>query len=560
MRGDGAAGIETDTCSPQLELTQYNLEGIEMSDRKLRKEAGPVGLLFASVSAMIGSGWLFAGLHAAKTAGPGAIWSWVIGAGAVLLLALVFSEITTMMPKSGALVHASHVSHGQLVGRVWGWLLFFAYVSVAPIEVMAVLTYANNYLPGLVDPKTAVLTSSGFFWAVIMLAVFVLLNMLVIRWVLMINTVATWWKIAIPALTVVILMLFSFHPSNLTVTQGDGGVTGIFSAVATAGVIFSMLGFRQAIDMAGETANPSRNIPFAVIGSVLLASAIYIALQIAFILALSPADIANGWGNLHFAGITGPLAAISTAVGAAWWGAILYADAIVSPGATGFIFSTATSRIAMANGEMGTFPEWLAHVNTRGVPVAALIVTYIVGVIFFFPFPSWQKLVGYISSITVLTYGLGAVVLLHLRRKQPDAKRPFRLGGAWVIAPLSFIVSTWIIQWTGLETGSFLFGAIAIVFAVYTAIFYATGGTSRAFGWREGWWLLPYFAGLWTMLYFGPAAMGGDGVLSFGASLAVGAIFSLVILALALATGLGAEATRDWLNEINLKEDGPAKL
>jgi len=525
-----------------------------MSDGTLRKEAGPVGLLFASVSAMVGSGWLFAGLHAAKTAGPGSIWSWVIGAGAVLLLALVFSEITTMMPKSGALVHASHVSHGVMVGRVWGWLLFFAYVSVAPVEVMAVLTYADNYLPGLVDPKTAVLTATGFFWAVIMLAAFVLLNMLVIRWVLMINTVATWWKIAIPALTVVILMTLSYHPSNFAITQGDGGVTGIFSAVATAGVIFSMLGFRQAIDMAGETANPSRNIPIAVIGSVVLASAIYIALQVAFILALSPADISNGWNNLHFTGITGPLAAISTAVGAAWWGVVLYADAIVSPGATGFIFSTATSRVAMANGEMGAFPAWLARVNPRGVPVAALIVTYFVGVIFFFPFPSWQKLVGYISSITVLTYGLGAVVLLHLRRAVPDAERPFRLRGAWVIAPLSFVVSTWIIQWTGLATGSFLFGAIAVLFALYTGGYYLMGGKTGAFGWREGWWLFPYFAGLWLLLYFGPVAMGGDGVMTFGISLIVGAIFSLIILALALALGLGQSETARWLAEINSKE------
>jgi len=132
------------------------------SKSHLRKEAGPIGLMFASVSAMIGSGWLFAGLHAAKTAGPGAIWSWVVGAIAVMLLALVFSEITTMMPKSGALVHMSYVSSGTMVGRVWGWLLFFAYVSVGPVEVEAVLTYANNYIPGLVDPHSGVLTAMGF--------------------------------------------------------------------------------------------------------------------------------------------------------------------------------------------------------------------------------------------------------------------------------------------------------------------------------------------------------------------------------------------------------------
>ena len=529
-----------------------------MSQASLRKEAGAIGLLFASVSAMIGSGWLFAGLHAATTAGPGAIGSWVIGAVAVLLLALVFSEITTMMPKSGALVHMSYVSHGLMVGRVWGWLLFFAYVSVAPVEVEAVLTYANNYLPGLVDTQTGVLTSMGFIWAAVLLAVFVLLNMLIIRWVLMINTVATWWKIAIPVLTIVVLVSLSDHPGNLHIVEGDGGVTGMFSAVATAGVIFSLLGFRQAIDMAGETANPARNIPLAVIGSVVLASVIYIALQVAFLLALRPADIANGWNHLHFAGITGPLAAIAVSVGAAWWGVILYADAIVSPGATGFIYSTATSRITMANGEMGSFPDMLSRINGNGVPMAALIVTYLVGLVFFFPFPSWQKLVGYISSITVLTYGLGGIVLLHLRRAAPDARRPFKLGGAWLIAPLSFIVSTWIVQWTGLATGDFLFGAIAVLFAVYVVYFYGSGSQrSASFGWRQGWWLFPYFGGLWLLLVLGPKAMGGDGAMSFYESLAAGALFSLVILGIALGIGLSAEDTNAYLREISRKESEP---
>lgn len=528
---------------------------VSISESHLRKEAGPIGLMFASVSAMIGSGWLFAGLHAAKTAGPGAVWSWVVGAVAVLLLALVFSEITTMMPKSGALVHMSYVSHGSMVGRVWGWLLFFAYVSVAPVEVEAVLTYANNYIPGLVDPHSGVLTAVGFISAMVILAIFVGLNMLIVRYVLMINTVATWWKIAIPLLTVVVLMSLSYHPGNMAITQGDGGVTGIFQAVATAGVVFSLLGFRQAIDMAGETANPSRNIPLAVIGSVVLASAIYIALQLAFILALNPTDISKGWAKLHFEGITGPLAAISVTVGAAWWGAILYVDAIVSPGATGFIFSTATSRITMAGGEMDSFPRALAKVNMNGVPVAALILTYVVGVIFFFPFPAWQKLVGYITSITVLTYGLGAVVLLHLRRVAPDASRPFRLAGAWIIAPLSFIVSTWIIQWTGYKTGTFLFSAITVLFIVYAAIYYATGRAKKApFGWETGWWLIPYFGGTWLMLYFGPTAMGGTGLMSFPVSLVVGAIFSAAILALALKIGMSEEDTETYLKHIAVKE------
>ena len=161
---------------------------------RLRKEAGIVGLLYASVGGIVGSGWLFGPLHAAQQAGPLSLWSWVIGAGAVLLLALVYSELATLIPKSGALVHICRVSHGALLGNIWSWILFFAYVTIAPVEVMAVLTYANNYLPGLIHAKSGLLTSTGFLVSVIMLGFFVALNFLVIRWVLFLNSLATWWK------------------------------------------------------------------------------------------------------------------------------------------------------------------------------------------------------------------------------------------------------------------------------------------------------------------------------------------------------------------------------
>jgi amino acid transporter len=527
-----------------------------VAQHRLRKEAGPIGLLYASLGGMIGSGWLFGALHAAKLAGPMSLWSWVIGAVAVLLLALVYSELVTLLPKSGALVHLSHLSHGDLLGRIWGWILFLGYVSIAPVEVMAVLTYANNYLPGLIQPKSGLLTHLGFVVAIISLALIVALNLLAIRWVLWINSTVTWWKIAVPVLTIVVLLLYSHHPENLHAAAGHYEVSGTFTAVASAGVIFSFLGFRQAIDLAGETDNPSRNIPLAVIGSVVIAAIIYVGLQFAFLLALNPADIGNDWRALHFEGVSGPLAALSVSIGATWWALVLYADAIASPTGTGFIYSTASSRITMAAGEMHTLPRSLAELNAQGVPVRALIVTFVAGAIFFFPFPSWQKLVGYISSVTVLSYGLGPVILLHLRRTLPDAPRAFRLWWAWVLAPAAFVISNWIILWTGFDTANVLFGMIALMFIAYTAYHYLLRQRwSETFGWAQIAWVFPYFAGLWLLLYFGPIILGGNGDLGFGEDMLLGGVFSLLILALALATGVPAEASDEYLSQLTAEPE-----
>ncbi|MGF7160751.1 amino acid transporter [Rhodoligotrophos appendicifer] len=503
---------------------------------KLKREAGIIGLLYAGVGGMIGSGWLFGPLNAAQQAGPLSVWSWIIGGGAVLLLAFVYAELATMLPRSGAVVHMSHVSHGRLVGRIWGWVLILAYVTIAPVEAIAIIGYSEAYIPGLVDQATGVLTSSGMVVAICLLAIMVGLNFLAIKLVLTMNSTATWWKLAIPIGTIVVLMTASFHPENFFTAHESAGVDGIFTAVSTAGIFFSLFGFRQAIDLAGETKNPGRNLPIAVIGTVLIGVALYVALQAAFIVALEPEMIAKGgWQALSFDHVTGPFAALTMAVGATWWAVILYSDAIVSPGACGFIYTTTASRIVMATGETGDLPKQLSFVNRNGVPWVALLLTFLLGAIFFFPFPSWHKLVGYISSITVLSYGIGPILLLRLRLSMPDAPRVFRIRGAWIIAPLAFVSANFIILWAGFSTVSFLFALLGIFFTIYMIYFFLIAkGHPDELDWQNALWLLPYFGGMWLISAIGPVDLGGDGTLTFYESMAAVAVLSLVTLVIAL--------------------------
>src|SRR5580698_9154830 len=230
---------------------------------KVRREAGVVGLLYASLGSIIGSGWLFGALNASMQAGPFSMISWTIGATAVLFLAFVFAELSTMFPNSGALVHMTHVSHGDMVGKIWSWILFLAFVSVPPVEVIAVLTYtnslipANSGIPSFLDTN-GLLTHTGTVTAMFLLAVVVALNFMAIRLVIAINSVTTWWKLLVPVATIFILMAYSFHPGNMTAQLDSTPVSGIFTAVGTAGIIFSFLGFQQAIALAGETRNPGK--------------------------------------------------------------------------------------------------------------------------------------------------------------------------------------------------------------------------------------------------------------------------------------------------------------
>ena len=98
---------------------------------------------------------------------------------------------------------------------------------------------------------------------------------------------------------ILVLALSATHTGNFHAANGfsPDGFHGILSAVATAGIIFSYLGFEQADQLAGEAKNPRRDLPIAIIGSIALGMVIYIALQLVFLLALPASAIGSTWSS-----------------------------------------------------------------------------------------------------------------------------------------------------------------------------------------------------------------------------------------------------------------------
>ncbi len=509
---------------------------------QIRKVAGIWSLLFASLTAIIGSGWLFAPLTAAKTAGPASILSWAIGGLAILLLAFVNAELTSTFPGMGAVITFPKLSHGHLAASVMSWVVFLGYVSVAPAEVLAVVTYANNYLPGMVDAKTSLLTGTGLAISVALLGVFILINAWGVRALLRLGNTLMVWKLVVPLLAIAALMVASFHSGNFT-AQGFApfGAQGTISAIATSGIVFSYLGFRQAIELSGEAANPQRDVPIAIIGSVVISGIVFILLEVALIGAVNPADIAHGWDKLHFTGASGPFAGLATLLGLGWLALLLYIDAVISPAGTGLVYGGTTARVIYATGKDGLSSSAFARLNRFGAPSTGLWITWIVGILFFLPFPSWQKIVTFIASATVLGYGIAPVALMTLRRSLPLDRFPraYTLKGASLWAPLAFIVSNLIIFWSGAGTDNVLFGGLAVIFVLYVAYQWVQHKGVGHLHWKGAWWLFPYFLAMWLVTYLGPVnPVGGTGLLSFNQGMVVVVLISLAILALAVASGL----------------------
>ncbi|TWE11440.1 APC family permease [Rudaeicoccus suwonensis] len=526
------------------------------SSPQLNRHVGRIGLLFAGVGSIIGSGWLFGAMNAAQTAGPAAIISWALGGVMILLIGLCYAELGTMFPLSGGVVRFPHIGFGSFASYMTGWITWVACMSVAPIEVEGALTYATKYADfttaKTVDGSTVhTLTGLGLVVAVIAMAVFVVINYFGVRWFARINNVLVWWKLGIITIVIVAFLIAHFDTGNFH-SHGFApmGMHGVFTAIATSGIVFSFLGFRQGIELAGETDNPRRNVPFAVIGSVLLTALIYVLLQVAFVGAVSHGDIAKGWHNVSFTDDFGPLAAIATVLGMGWLATLLYIDAIVSPADTGLIYTTVTSRISYAMARNGNAPSALARTTSNGVPLVSMLLAFVVGLVLFLPFPSWQQLVGFITSATVLSFGSGPLVLVNFRKQLPDHERPFRLPGGPVIAFLAFWSANLIVYWTGWQTNEKLFLAVllgVVLLGVMVAV-NAAKGQQPQWDWKSGTWYIPWLGGLALISWLGDYS-GGKGVLHFGSAFPVTFVFSAIIMAWAYYVRLPSDRVDHYIEQ-----------
>lgn len=504
------------------------VKGLFMS---LERSIGTWGLFLVALGGMIGSGWLFGAFYAARFAGPAAIFSWVIGGVMMMVVALTFAELASAFPLSGGTVRFLQLTHGPLVNYGVAWIGWVSAIAVAPIETMALIQYADNYFPGLMthlqDGHT--LSRHGLLLAVFLMLLLCVLNSMGGRFLSKTNAVVVTFKIVVPILTMLVLFSTCFHLSNFTQHGFNPfGLKAVLTALPAAGVIFSFIGYAPAIQLAGEAKNPQRSIPIAIIGSLGCAIVLYVSLQVCFIGAVSPAAFAKGWGGLSFLGDVGPFAALALSAGAVWLSVILFADAAISPFGTAFIYTASTARIAYAMGESQYLPRWFMRLNRHNMPVRLIMLNFCLGLLLFLPFPSWQKLVGFLVSALVFSYAVGPLALPILRKTMPDQPRPFSLPYPNVLSLLAFYVCNLILYWTGWHTIS----KIVIALAIGYVLFFCCYRGLKQLAWRQSGWFFLYVALLAVISCLGDFE-GGLHVIRFGWDFLAVAVMSALIFTLA---------------------------
>jgi amino acid transporter len=489
-------------------------------DVGLKRELGLIGATWASETSIIGSGWLFGALYAAQAVGGAAVIAWLIAGVVIIVLALCHAELGAMYPVSGGTARFPHFAFGSVAGIGFGFFSYVQAVTIAPIECFAFMQYASYYWPGLFNSATKQVTGAGFALTIVLMAIFVAVNFLAMRIFARVNNVITWWKVAIPVLAIVVL-LTQWHSGNFTAGGTGfmpGGIKALFGALPAAGIIFAYSGFEQCDQLAGEIKNPGRNLPRAIIISVLIGTAIYCLLQVAFIVALPPALLGSHGGligmscpstgtcNPSISALNaGPFAAVAVLAGVGWLAHLLRIDAFISPSGTGLIYTTGTSRVSYGLARNRYFPQIFAKVDRNGIPWVGLIFAFLIGLFFLLPFPSWHSLVGLITGASVLMYAGAPLSLGAFRGQVPEASRPYRMPFAWFLAPAAFAVADLLIYWSGFEV-VWKLGVVLVLGYIIMGIFMALDPQRPPLDWKSAVWLPVWLIGLgiisWQGQYF----------------------------------------------------------
>lgn len=510
---------------------------------ELKRKFTPFSLLILSINGMVGSAWLFAPLYSAKIAGSYSILAWLIGGLMTALIALTFAELSVLIPAAGGSARIPEVSHGRLTSFTMSWIAWISSITMAPIEIQAVLQYASTYFSSLtyISNGIPLLTPLGMMWAAVLMFTMFILNVASVNGLVRSNFLIFSFKVIVIILTIGMLISTQFHPENfyVPVANSDSNILhSILIAVATGGIAFAFTGFKHGVELAGEASRLRIAIPLAIVGSVLCCLFLYLGLQIAFIGALDTNMLKQGWEHLNFIGDVGPFAGLAMGLGLVWLLKLLYVDAAVSPLGAGLIYTTSTARIIYAMSVGGFFPKFLSKINDKNLPIYAVGFNCTLGMLLFLPFPGWQAMVSFLVSAMVISYSMGPIALLSLRIELPTQRRGFRLPFADIMCALAFYSCNLISYWTGWETISKLDVAIMIGAVFFIQAYLRGKVSSDHLGMKSLVWLGLYFIGLSLISYLG--AFGGKGIIPFGWDFLVIAIFSLSVLCLAVKQRVAA--------------------
>ncbi|GAA2591281.1 amino acid permease [Actinomadura fulvescens] len=402
-------------------VDQILSEGGHGQGGELKRSMSLLQLTLFSVGATLGTGIFFVLGQAVPVAGPAVVLGFVLAAVTALFSALSYAELAGTIPVSGSSYSYTYATMGELVAWVCGWCLLLEYA----VSVSAVASSWGGYLNeffhsafGFSIPP-AISHSPGDSGGMVNLpaVVIVMLAMLLLlrgtSESATANTIMVMLKIAVLAFFCFVAFT-AFHTGNFSdfAPMGWAGISA-----AGSKVFFSYIGFDAASTAGEEAKNPRRDLPLAILLSLVIVTVVYVLVGIAAVGVMA-------WGD--FTSTTSLADVLNLATGDSRWAALILSfGVVISMGTVVLTVLYGQTRILFAMSRDGLIPKIFQRVSRTQVPVANTIMVSAFVAILAAVVPLGQ-LAEATSIGTLFAFALVNLGVIVLRRTRPEMPRSFR--------------------------------------------------------------------------------------------------------------------------------------
>ena len=407
---------------------------------------GPFSLTLLGVASVVGAG-IFAvtGEAAAEHAGPAVVISFVIAGIVAGLTALCYAELASMIPAAGSTYSYAFAAFGSFIGWFIGWDLLLEYLFAASTVAVSWSSYFVDLLGsvGVTFPHDLAAPPWGKDPGIVNLpALGIMLLTSAALWLgtkesAIANNSMVILKLSILALLVAVGGFYVISANYEPFIPSSGGGFGDFGwsgILRGAGVVFfAYIGFDAVATAAAEARNPRRTVPIGLIGTVLIATAIYVAVGAVLV----------GMVNYRELGVGDPIAKALEAGGRDldWLLKLTDIAAVVGLASTVLVTLYGQTRIFMRMSEDGMLPPAFGRVSPHTkTPVFSIVLSAIAGGAVAGLVP--LSILGELISIgTLLAFIIVSFGVMRLRRTHPDLPRPFRVPALPLVAGTAIVAS-----------------------------------------------------------------------------------------------------------------------
>jgi len=446
-----------------------------LSDRQmLIRGLGLAAAISVIIGNVIGTGvFLKARVMTCNVGSPTwVIMAWVAAGLLSLAGALTYAELTAMKPEAAGPYAFLRDSYGKLSSFLFGWMQMFIAKTGSQAAVAVIFAGALNDFLGKTLEQSLLKTNlfgmpyeltSLQLIAVIMIAIFTTLNCLSVSLTGQIATALTVIKIGLVIFVGLGAFLFATGGTfdNFSLMATNGTCEGVNSSVSFGSAEYSFIaGFGAAMlaalwgydgwdnlsFVAGEVKNPGRNIPIAIIGSVLLVIGLYVGVHFAYFYILDPTTIASVSKDSSVAMVVvskffaGDVVSLGTGVAVA----IFSVGLMLSSLGTLHTSILSASRVPYAMAKDGLMFKSFEKVSIQAVPVRGVIFMGVWAAILALS-GSFDTLTDYVVFGSWIFYALITSSIFIFRRKFPDAPRPYRAWGYPVVPVVFLLVAGWLL-------------------------------------------------------------------------------------------------------------------